>query len=207
MDVDAISDSGADDRQQEKAAALQDAAGVTRLVNVVCREDPIWSLELLQRAAATVEELRLNFPDEAHLLAVHAMPRLRRLEVTGNAYACVPELPAPLPGAGVLQWLRVDGLPRATTQTLLRALGRSLEVLQMGVGTAGDGEWPFSCDDLPSLLEQCGLRALRRLVLGRIVGCTHAAAPCDRQRADARRVLPGAEVLCNWCDSVAGEVV
>ncbi|KAK3920212.1 3-oxoacyl-[acyl-carrier-protein] synthase 3 [Frankliniella fusca] len=53
---------------------------VVRLVGVRCHRDPAGSLELLQRAAPIVERLKLYYPREAHLRAVHAMPRLRRLE-------------------------------------------------------------------------------------------------------------------------------
>ncbi|XP_026285407.2 uncharacterized protein LOC113211298 isoform X3 [Frankliniella occidentalis] len=196
MDLYQISISGPDAQQQEKAAALRDAPGVTRLVHVYCDKDPSWNLQLLQRAAPSVEELKLIYPREAHLLAVHAMPRLRRLNVfSADALdAQPPVLPALPPGTAACRWLKVLGLPRATTQSLMRAHSHSLVELQLTVGSPGDKEWPKGCGDLHSLLEQCGLRALRRLVLRRVL-CTHRAAQCDQQRAQVRRVLPGAEVL------------
>ena len=74
---------------------------------------------------AISERLSVDNPSEAHLLAVHAMPRLRRLRVWGDEVllAQPPELPALPPGHAGLQWLRVYNLPRATTQSLLRAHG------------------------------------------------------------------------------------
>ncbi|XP_026280789.2 uncharacterized protein LOC113208138 [Frankliniella occidentalis] len=57
LDVNDMSHYGRNEKQQEKAAALRDAPGVTRLVNVWCHMDPAWSLRLLQRAAPTLERL------------------------------------------------------------------------------------------------------------------------------------------------------
>ncbi|XP_026278689.1 uncharacterized protein LOC113206676 isoform X2 [Frankliniella occidentalis] len=199
------------DSQPAEAPPPRDAAGVsgvTRLVSVRCDEDPAWSLQLLQRAAPTLERLSVYHPREAHLRAVHDMPRLRRLAVhCNNAAAQLPQLPALPPGHAGLQWLRVCLLPRATTQSLLRAHGGTLEELELGVGTAGSDEWPRSCGDLHSLLQQTGLRALRRLVLLRRRAYSHEPAACSQQRAEVRRVLPGAEVLCGRCDRVREEEV
>ncbi|XP_052124749.1 uncharacterized protein LOC113209649 isoform X2 [Frankliniella occidentalis] len=208
MIVSIISYSGPDYFQQEKAALLRDAPGVTRLVGVCCDKDPVWSLQLLQRAAPTVERLSVNHPREAHLRAVHAIPRLRRLYVSGDAALRLDplELPALPPGHAGLQWLSVQNLPRATTQSLLRAHGGTLEELELYVGTAGSGGWPYSCGDLLSLLEQSWLRALRRLVLRR-GWCSHSAAACREQRGNVRRVLPGTEVLCGSCVGVRAEWV
>ncbi|XP_052133225.1 uncharacterized protein LOC113213980 [Frankliniella occidentalis] len=145
MDVGDISWSRGGDRQKEKDAVLFDAPGVTRLVDVRCQRDPEWSLQLLQRAAPSLEELSVHHPSEAHLLAVHAMPRLRRLHVTSvpAPYRGNPNIPdfakppteEPRP-RHALQWLRVWGLPRVTLGTLLRAHRESLEELQLSVGTA-----------------------------------------------------------------------
>ncbi|XP_052133154.1 uncharacterized protein LOC113209422 [Frankliniella occidentalis] len=205
MNVYSITYSGPDDKQQEKAAVLLDAPGVTRLIRVHCHRDPAWSLQLLQRAAPTVERLDVRHPREAHLRAVHAMPRLRRLHVhvscnDGALWARPPELPALPPGHAGLQWLKVERLPRATTQSLLHAHGGTLEELELRVGTAGSREWPYSCGDLHSLLQQSGLRALRRLMLVREGDCIREPAACREQRAEVRRVLPGAEVRCDTCD-------
>ncbi|XP_026294363.1 uncharacterized protein LOC113218289 [Frankliniella occidentalis] len=206
MDVHDVSLTGPDDRQQDKAALLAAAPGVpgvTRLVGVRCDADPAWSLQLLQRAAPTVERLQVLYPREAHLRAVLDMPRLRRLDVVGDAalYAQPPELPALPPGHAGLQWLSVSGLPSATTQSLLRAHRRTLNCLDLdlSVGKAGSER----CGDLHSLLQQCGVRTLRRLVLRRdFNGLRHDTAACNQQRAEVRQVLFGTEVLCGKCHRV-----
>ncbi|XP_026291179.2 uncharacterized protein LOC113215728 [Frankliniella occidentalis] len=209
MDACDVSQTQPSDRQQEKAALLAAAPGVTRLIELHCNWDPAWSLQLLVFAAPTLERLSVFNPPEVHLRAAHAMPRLRRLHVWGDdaLLAQPPELPALPPGHAGLQWLRVWLLPRATTQSLLRAHGGTLEELVLWVGTAGSGGWPSSCGDLHSLLQQSGLRALTRLVLRRDIVSSHEPAACREQRAEVRRVLPGAEVLCDECDRVREEEV
>ncbi|XP_026288919.2 uncharacterized protein LOC113213907 [Frankliniella occidentalis] len=205
MNVCDVSATDPNAQQQDKAALLSAAPGVTKLASIHCHADPAWSLQLLVFAAPTLERLRVLNPREAHLRAVHAMPRLRRLDMDGDAAldAQTPELPSLPPGHAGLQWLRVScHLPRATTQSLLRAHSSTLEELELQVGTAGSYGWPRNCSDLHSLLQQSGLRALRRLVLRRLPGYRHGAADCSEQRAEVRRVLPGAEVLCRTCDKV-----
>ncbi|KAK3908505.1 Tyrosine recombinase XerD-like [Frankliniella fusca] len=222
MDMNNLSQSAAGARQEEKAAALQEAQGskaghseslvlsvllqLVRLVDVYCDTDPAWSLELLQRAAPTVERLDVLYPDEPHLRAVHAMPRLRRLLVMCNddaLQAAPPELGALPPGHSGLRWLSVLCLPRATLQSLLQAHGGTLEELELGVGAREERQWPWGCSDLHSLLAQCGLRALRRLVLRRLG--RHRDTACGEQRAAVRAALPGVQVLCDTCDRVLGE--
>ncbi|XP_052133598.1 uncharacterized protein LOC113217539 [Frankliniella occidentalis] len=210
MNVRNISQSGPDDTQ--KVAALRFVENVTRLSHVYCDKDPAWSLHLLWRAAPTVLDLGVMYPREAHLLAVHAMPRLRRLYVfSGDALdAQPPVLPALPPGRRGLQLLKVLGLPRATTLSLLQAHGESLEDLQLEVGTGTDTDsvWRESCGSLHSQLEQCGLRVLRRLVLVRSGLHAHSALACVGQRAQVRGVLPGVEVLCSRCSyAKAGQKV
>ncbi|KAK3911124.1 E3 ubiquitin-protein ligase TRIM32 [Frankliniella fusca] len=194
-------------RREEKAAALQEVLGVVRLVGVWCHSDPAWSLELLQRAAPTVERLELLYPREPHLRAVLAMPRLRRLQLGCDDAldAAPPELGALPPGHSGLRWLSVDYLPRATLQSLMQAHGGTLEELELAVGTPGEREWPRSCSDLHSLLGRCGLRALRTLVLRRWL-YRHTVTACREQRAAVRATLPGVQqVLCGWCDPVPEE--
>ncbi|KAK3923041.1 Peroxisomal biogenesis factor 6 [Frankliniella fusca] len=197
------------DIAREKEAVLPQAEGVRRLSGVVCNTDPGWSLQLLQRAAPTVEEVSVFYSREPHLRAVHAMPRLRRLFLWGDDGALdaqppeLDELPPQEHDAG-LRWLAA-WLPRATLQSLLRAHGRTLVEVQLMVGTAagpaGQHSWPASCSDLDALLEPCGLRALRTLVLWRVVAWLHEPAACREQRDAVRRVLPAAaEVLCGLCD-------
>ncbi|KAK3928855.1 Roquin-1 [Frankliniella fusca] len=208
MDVDRLSRNVPGGRQEEKAAALLEAQGVVRLVMLRCHIDPAWSLELLQRAAPTVERLEVGYPREPHLRAVLAMPRLRRLAVgcaDDALHAAPPELGALPPGHSGLRWFSVLGLPSATLQSLLRAHGGTLEELELLVGTPGKEEWPRSCSDLHSLLGRCGLRALRRLVLRRGGPCSHTDTGCREQLAAVRAALPGVQVLCDECDDVQGE--
>ncbi|XP_052126152.1 uncharacterized protein LOC113215182 isoform X2 [Frankliniella occidentalis] len=213
MNATAVSTTDPPTRQNCRADLLAQVPGVTRLLGVWCDGHPAWSLQLLQNAAPTVERLSLCRALEAHLRAVHAMPRLRRLSVWGDDALLVdaqpPVVPAFPPGHAGLQWLMVNNLPRATTQSLLWAHGGTLEELWLYVGTAGSNAWPESCGDLHSLLQQSGLRALRRIVLRRKVqwGASHEPAACSQQRAEVRRVLPGAEVLCSMCDGVEEEQV
>ncbi|KAK3931565.1 E3 ubiquitin-protein ligase TRIM32 [Frankliniella fusca] len=187
----------------EKAAALQEVLGVVRLVRVFCDSDPAWSLELLQRAAPTLERLELLCPREPHLRAVHAMPRLQRLHVVYDPAlgAAPPELGALPPGHSGLRWLRVDNIPRATLQSLLQAHGGTLEELELEVGTPGEQRWPHNCRDLHSLLGRCGLRALLRLVLRRGWWRDgHTVTACREQLAAVRAALPGVQhLLCSHC--------
>ena len=178
---------------------------MVRLVGVRCDRDPAWSRKLLQRAAPTVERLGVTCPREPHLRAVLAMPRLRRLRVQGDDTRLPAELGALPPGHCGLRWLRVQRLPRATTRALLRLHGATLEELVLRVGTQREGQWPESCSDLHVLLGQCGLRALRRLVLWR-GHPFHTDTGCRQQREQVRRALPGVqEVLCDRCDRVPWE--
>ncbi|XP_052132205.1 uncharacterized protein LOC127751934 [Frankliniella occidentalis] len=194
-----------------KEAVLRDAPGVARLFGVDCDEDPAWSLQLLLHAAPTLEHLSVNYPRAEHLHALQGMPLLRRLEVQCPDSALDKDPPlfsqqCELGHRG-LQWLNVWNLPRVTLQTLLRAHGRSLETLELYVGTAGEDDWPWSCGDLHVLLLRSDLRALKRLVLRRW-HCSHELADCNRQRSAARRVLAAAvEVLCELCDKVWNEGV
>ncbi|XP_052120292.1 uncharacterized protein LOC113213386 isoform X3 [Frankliniella occidentalis] len=192
------------EKHQEKTDCLRLVLGVERLVGVHCCYDPAWSLQLLRSAAPSVEQLSVWYLRQAHMLAVHAMPRLRRLWLSHYMEPRsleLGELPQQGNGEG-LEWLKVYGLPRPTTRSVLQAHAHSLQELVLFVGTAGEQQWPRSCSDLHSLLEQCGLRALRRVVLergGASSRCSHGRAGCDQQRGEVRRVLHGAEVLCSKC--------
>ncbi|KAK3917518.1 Formin-like protein 3, partial [Frankliniella fusca] len=111
---------------------------VVELNGVRCHASPAWSLELLQRAAPTVETLHVFEPLEPHLYAVHAMPRLRALHVACDTGFVVKtpevELGALPPGVAGLRRLNARSLPRATLQSLLRAHGGTLEELTLFSG-------------------------------------------------------------------------
>ena len=171
---------------------------VRRMTNVHCRIDPDWALDVLRSAAPTLEELEMWHASEAHVAAVHGMPRLQRLELNALRGQRPVELPA-LPWPSCLKWLRVQYLPRATTVSLLRAHATSLDVLWLQVYSEPRGKWPYGCADLDALLGQCGLR-LTRLVLWRFLE-PHGSS-CRAQREAARRVLPGCTVQCDNCNRV-----
>lgn len=175
-----------------------------RLVSVYCHGDPAWTQQLLQATLGSVEELQLFYASEEHLLSAHAMPRLRRLYLMYCAIGEFPELP-PLATPSGLQWLRVDGFPRATLLSLLRAHGASLRKLTLSVSEPGVLAWPNSCNDLDTLLAGCGLVRLELLVLRRLN--IHTEAGCRFQREAVRRVLPAATVLCKECDVVNEDLV
>ncbi|XP_026271599.2 uncharacterized protein LOC113201857 [Frankliniella occidentalis] len=180
-----------------KEATMRDVSNAKRLCGLVCNADLAWSLRLLQRAAPSLTELSVRNPAEAHLRAVHAMPRLRRLElscVDGALDALplvLPELP---PGHSGLQWLKVEGLRRATLQSLLLAHGRTLEELLLIL--------PWTSMRLDSLLRPCGLRALKSFKLRRDGVCYQGQCTCHGLRLDVLRVLPAwvqVEVSCLKC--------
>ncbi|XP_026275509.2 uncharacterized protein LOC113204522 [Frankliniella occidentalis] len=189
---------------------LEEEEAVVRRLQVRCNTDHTASLTLLQAAAPAVEELMVCNPRSAHLLAVCAMPRLKRLElrsIDGALDTLPPLLPVDVPAEYCgLQWLRVSGLPRITLQSLLQAHGRTLEVLRLRVGTQGDEGWPINCNDLHDLLQQCDLRVMRRLVLVRGLPYCHWRGDCFEQRGLVRRALQGnPEVMCSECDGLEAE--
>lgn len=193
--------------QAERASALQRAQVVERLVNVRCQRDPAWTLELLQRSALTVEQLELVDPGRGHLSAASNMLQLCRLFVQCQATLLpAADFEVPTSPHSHLRWLRVYGLCRATTQSLLRAHADALEEVELRVGTPTTKHqgWPWSCSDLHYMLRDCNLQALRRLVLKRL-NCTHTPAACNKQCSVVEMELPKAKVLCSMCDDVEEE--
>ncbi|XP_034243128.1 uncharacterized protein LOC117646356, partial [Thrips palmi] len=194
------------DRQKEKAATLErvQQRGVLRLTKVQCHRDPSWVLDVLHAAAPTLEAASFEFVGEEHLQALHAMPRLRRLELTFTSEHD-PVLPA-LQHSGGLKWLRVQAIPPRTLVSLLRAHSASLDELWLHVSAPRLPEDPLKAllpskwDDLAGLLAHCGLR-VSRLVLWR----DYHMPTCPEQVSPLRRLLPDTLVQCNTCDSVAWE--
>lgn len=186
---------------------------IRTLTHLHCGEDPVWTLQLLERAAPRLHELHLVTPSWAHLQVLGTMQQLNKLEVQyygedwGRAMLFSP---APAAHRG-LEWLRLSHLPRETTLSLLRAHGRTLRELWLGVGSWEDAvedracpedeRWPVACRDLADVLARCRLKALWRLVLFRWLW-SHGRAACSAQRAAVRDVLPGVTVLCYDCDRV-----
>lgn len=187
---------------------------VLKLVNVWCHADPLWSLELLQCAAPKLKKLHAIQVTRDHLQVILAMPRLERLTL----YDCVlrDSLLLPTPAGSVsakLQWLRILGLPRSATRCVLRAYRYSLEKLLLKVGThCGSKElpprWPHRSLQLHALLEECGLEALKELVLSRAGdGFSHSMEDCREQLNAVRHVLPGVTVRCEECYGVRRQVM
>ncbi|XP_034234001.1 uncharacterized protein LOC117641017 [Thrips palmi] len=177
-----LSTAGPGARRGEKEKTLHRVRqhGVRRVTEVDCKSDPAWCLDFLCSAAPSLEELEVSHPGEDHLSVVHCMPRLRRLHL-GCDYGPLAALLPALPQPSSLQWLRVFGLPSATTQSLLRAHAASLDVLWLGMGAAPGADWPDGCSDLDALLGPCGLR-LSRLVLLRSHGPEGEAACRAQER-------------------------
>ncbi|XP_026285855.2 uncharacterized protein LOC113211629 [Frankliniella occidentalis] len=168
--------------------------------------DPDGALQDLQRVAPTVVDLRLDCPDEKHLLALLSMPNLKRLELLGDDET--PALPGGLPPVGLPTWLSVQGLPLEALQSILCAFAPSLETLQLTVGTNGLRAFPESCGQLGRHLECAALRALKRVVLvrHRPLGASHTPEDCTKQLAECRSVLPpNTQVLCCLCEQVEPE--
>ncbi|XP_034234106.1 uncharacterized protein LOC117641103 [Thrips palmi] len=209
LDLRQLNTTGRDERLDDKANTLSliRRQGVRRMTHVYCNHDAAWSLDVLRGAAATLEELDLWYPRAEHLGVVHAMPRLRRLRLCHDdtlAKQYPGALPA-LPQPSSLQWLGLNGLPRGTVESLLRAHGAALDELWLLVGTPGGAEWPKECRDLHGLLGRCGVRAAR-LVLRRY-WVSHEKAACRKQLDAVRRALPATLVQCSMCDKVPLEDV
>ncbi|XP_034231849.1 uncharacterized protein LOC117639912 isoform X2 [Thrips palmi] len=194
-------------RVDEKAETLQQVRdhGVRRMTGVVGHKDPAWVLDVLRSAAPSLQQLRILNPVRDHLLLVHAMPRLEKLELrcTNRAlFTDPPVLPA-LFEPSTVRWLHVGGLPRATTLSLLRAHHASLKVLWLDVGLEPAAEWPFGCSDLVDFVRQCGLD-IRELVIGREwldrYGIRHDRTKCRAQLQLLERSLPDCLVSCDDCD-------
>ncbi|XP_034233003.1 uncharacterized protein LOC117640561 [Thrips palmi] len=188
-------------REKESLLASVRQSGVRKLTYVYCHRDPAWVLDVLRSAAPTLEELDVREARREHLLAAHAMPRLRRMALVYDSGQDTQPPVLPALQRATLKWLRVWTLPRPTLTSLLRAHSASLEVLWLRVGTSEGGDWPHRGKDLDALL--CGLR-VSRVVLWRY-GMSHLSAPCQRQLAAVRRLLPAASVRCMDCDNVLWE--
>lgn len=177
---------------------------VRRIKGLRCDKDPAWSLQLLQAAAASLEELQLNCPRPEHLLVAYNAPRLLRLDFNGDFdEKCLtvdgqPLVLPPLSTPSSLQWLRVYCKPWATLQSLLRAHAASLRTLVLYVGKLGHQDLRYSCRNLHALLGDCGLVALTKLQLVRVGH--HQKSGCNQQTQAIRRVLPRATVQCDECE-------
>ncbi|KAK3922282.1 Roquin-1 [Frankliniella fusca] len=183
--------------------------------------------QLLKTAAPSVEELSIDSVHHTHLPTVHAMPRLRRLEVSsGYIPSGGPSLPSLSAGQCSLTWLYVHsrGLPLTTMSSLLQAHAHTLETLQLCMGTETNEEniadsrtWPWNSYELVKILRmmrgQRKMTALRRVlvlrktpVLSRVAFVLrHDKTACAAHLAVVRWHLPGVQVQCDICDDVDPE--
>lgn len=168
-------------------------------------DDPAWSLQVLQAAAASVEELRVAHVDSEHLLAVQAMPGLRRLQLRGGLTSMdrVHSELAALAAPSRLEWLSVSDLPRGVVRSLLRAHAASLKTLLLWVGPPGMAAWPDSGNDLDAMLAGCGLTQLDYVELCREED--RCGSGCGAQKKAVRRAIPAVDVQCDFCDSADDE--
>lgn len=170
-----------------------------------CQKDPAWCLAILQAASPNLEELHLVSPPAEHFAAVQGMPRLQRLHLTWSGdHAATPDRVPPRASSG-LKSLRVKGLPRAITQSLLQSHAVSLQDLELEVGAVRGEEWPFEAGDLAAFLRPCGLRLARLVLVRPSAECD--AAVCRGQVRGARGMLRHCSVKCDRCDGAQSRFI
>ncbi|XP_034246019.1 uncharacterized protein LOC117648015 [Thrips palmi] len=161
-----------------------------------------------------LQELHLLNVSVQHLQSVQRMPRLRKLVLLWHEHAldvAFPPLPA---GHCGLQWLSVYLQPASTVLSLAKTHAATLQELRITCASEGKDLWHFK--DLAEGLRQCGLVALRRVVLlrGPAPGypgqkLPHAAKSCQQQKQSVWDKLLATEsgepvrvvkVMCEECD-------
>ncbi|XP_034246549.1 uncharacterized protein LOC117648253 [Thrips palmi] len=162
-----------------------------------------------------LEELQVVNAEAEHLQSVQRMPSLRKFVVKWYPHGALDVAFPPLPaGHCGLQWLGVSLRPASTALSLAKAHAATLQELRILCASEGDGLLHFK--DLAEGLRQCGLVALRRVVLMRSPApgypdenLPHAAESCQRQKQavwdkllarDAMKPVRIVEVLCKDCD-------
>lgn len=205
-----------DELAQEKDEVLQEITqrGVLRLTNVSGKKDPEWVCQILQAAAVTLKELAVYDVNNSLLRAMQGM-RLEKLVIGDTNFAQGGQLKnfkLHLPSR--LIYLRVWGLPRPLTVSMLTAHAERMEELWLQVdchpvssryAEHKDTSWISKRVDLAGLLGECRLVTLKKLVLwrhGTLV--PHLPDPCRAQREAVSFVVPPeCSVKCNKCDGVA----
>ncbi|KAK3912277.1 E3 ubiquitin-protein ligase SH3RF1 [Frankliniella fusca] len=220
--------SGPSERLESKSHWLSSvkSRGVRRIRYVHCHCDPEWTLQILRASVPTVEVAELFHPGTVHLTAVLTAPHLKRLSLVNTAihdtlYRDPPMDELAVLGYNTIEHLSVSGdrgLPRETLLALLCQHSASLQELHLEVGTSRNGPgtagpvpieaWPRKCANLDDMLVACGLTALKKLVLLRNMDddnaeLDHSQHHCKKQLDKLRKVLPGAEVLCQSIKCVA----
>ncbi|XP_034253598.1 uncharacterized protein LOC117652636 isoform X3 [Thrips palmi] len=159
-----------------------------------------------------LEDLQVVNVSKEHLQSVQRMSRLRKLVLDwyspGALDVAFPPLPA---GHCGLQWLDVRLRPASTVLSLAKAHAATLQELRILCASEGDGPWHFK--DLAEGLRQCGLVALRRVVLVRgpapVNNLPHAPESCQLQKEaiwdrllarDSEKPVRIVKVMCAECD-------
>ncbi|KAE8749843.1 hypothetical protein FOCC_FOCC003311 [Frankliniella occidentalis] len=211
MDVCWINQISPEDRAVRKAALLRSHCKLTCLTGVMCHRDSTWTHRLLALHGAHLKKLEVSTVDRQALQALGVMPRLRVLQVSGWDAELYEEPVVVFPpvreggiGPGCLDALEVQGLPRATTISMLKASRRTLRRLNLGVGTTGahektHGNWPRTCNDLSQVLADCCLEGLQELILYRFAGCYHTTSECIQQRSSLEQQFRFCLVTCSDC--------
>ncbi|XP_034246553.1 uncharacterized protein LOC117648254 [Thrips palmi] len=172
----------------------------------------IESIENAPGLPLQLEDLEVVNVSEGHLQSVQRMPRLRKLALDWYTPGALDVVFPPLPaGHCGLQWLYVSLRPASTVLSLAKAHAATLQELWILCASEGEDPWHFK--DLAEGLRQCGLVALRRVVLVRgpapNKNLPHAAESCQRQKQavwdkllarDPVKPVRIVEVQCEECD-------
>ncbi|XP_034236136.1 uncharacterized protein LOC117642255 [Thrips palmi] len=156
-------------------------------------------------------DLKVVNVSEQHLLSVQRMPNLRKLALDWDEDPLDVTFP-PLPeGHRGLEWLWVALHPVSTVLSLAKAHAATLQELRILCASEGDSEWHF--EDLAEGLHQCGLVALRRVVLLRAGApgypdekLPHTKDTCTKQKNAiwdelvVANTMQTVKVLCGECD-------
>ncbi|XP_034246893.1 uncharacterized protein LOC117648495 [Thrips palmi] len=162
-----------------------------------------------------LQELEVRNVEVEHLQSVQRMPRLRKLTLRWYRHGAVDVAFPPLPaGHCGLQWLDVRLQPVSTALSLAEAHAATLQELRILCASEGDDPWHF--EDLAEGLRQCGLVALRRVVLVRRPApdypdkkLPHASESCQKQKqsvwdklvpTDSEKPVRIVKVMCEDCD-------
>ncbi|XP_034245706.1 uncharacterized protein LOC117647843 [Thrips palmi] len=162
-----------------------------------------------------LQELQVVNITEEHLQSVQRMPRLRKLVLNWYRHGALDVAfpPLPMDHCG-LRWLSVYLQPASTVLSLAKAHAATLQELRILCASEGDDPWHFK--DLAEGLRQCGLVALRRVVLirGPAPGypdrkLPHKTQSCKRQKksiwdkllvTDSEKPVRVVKVMCEECD-------
>ena len=159
-----------------------------------------------------LEDLEVRNVPKQLLLSVQRMPNLRKLALIWNPDPLEVSFPPLPPHHRGLQWLSVALHPASTVLSLAKAHAATLQELRVLCASEGDSVWHFK--DLAEGLRQCGLVALRRVVLMRGPApnindkLPHGQESCKRQKQAVWDQLLAADsgtvrvikVLCGECD-------